>query len=185
MAVAGKLNPVFGREHEIRALARVLTQKRKHNAILSGDAGVGKTAIVEGLAQWLLSSEAPKPLQNVRLVEITMAGLVAGAKYRGEFEERIQTLLQEVAASTEIVIFIDEIHTILGAGGEGASDAANILKPALARSELRCIGATTTAEYRKYIEKDAALERRFQVVWVDEPTREEAIRILNGLRPPI
>ena len=185
LARGGKLDPVIGRREEMRSLARVLSQKRKNNAILVGEAGVGKTCIVEGLAQRLSGPHAPPNLRDRRLVEVSMAGLVAGTKYRGEFEERLQGLVKEASSDANIILFIDEIHTLLGAGGEGPSDAANILKPALARSEIRCIGATTIAEYRRYIEKDPALERRFQLVWVDEPTREEAVQILRGLRPKL
>jgi len=177
-----KLSPVIGREREIRSLARALTQKRKNSAILVGDAGVGKTAVVEGLAQWVLTAEAPAVLQDAHIVEVSMASLLAGTKYRGEFEERVQALISEASMDRSIVLFIDEIHTLMGAGGEGASDAANILKPALARGDLRCIGATTTTEYRRYIEADSALQRRFQLVWVEEPTREAALSILRGLR---
>jgi ATP-dependent Clp protease ATP-binding subunit ClpC len=183
LARDGKLDPVIGRREEMRSLARVLTQKRKSNAILVGEAGVGKTCVVEGLAQRLIGPNAPLVLKDKRVIEVAMAGLVAGTKYRGEFEERMQALIKEASTSEDTVLFIDEIHTLLGAGGEGASDAANILKPALARGALRCIGATTIAEYRKYIERDPALERRFQVVWVNEPTRAEAVEILQGLRP--
>jgi ATP-dependent Clp protease ATP-binding subunit ClpC len=183
LAREGKLNPVIGRREEMRRLARVLAQQRKNNAILVGEAGVGKTCIVEGLAQRLAGPNPPPALQGKRLVEVTMAGLVAGAKYRGEFEERMQALITEASADENLILFIDELHTVLGAGGEGASDAANILKPALARGDLRCIGATTLADYRRTIEKDPALERRFQVVWVDEPTRQEALDILAGLQP--
>lgn len=178
-----KLDPVIGRRDEIRSLARVLMQKRKRNAILVGEAGVGKTCIVEGLAQWLTSVKAPAALRQKRVVEVSMAVLLAGTKYRGEFEERMQAIIEEASNGDEIILFIDEIHTVLGAGGTGASDAANILKPALARGTLHCIGATTIREYRQSIETDAALERRFQVVWVEEPSREDAIQILLGLRP--
>jgi ATP-dependent Clp protease ATP-binding subunit ClpC len=184
LAREGKLDPVIGRREEMRTLARVLTQKRKSNAILVGEAGVGKTCIVEGLAQRLITPNVPPALRDKRVTEVSMASLVAGTKYRGEFEERMQQVIKEATESRDIILFIDEIHTVLGAGAaEGAVDAANILKPALTRGDLRCIGATTIGEYRKHIEKDPALERRFQMVWVDEPTREEAVEILKGLRP--
>jgi ATP-dependent Clp protease ATP-binding subunit ClpC len=182
LARAGKLDPLIGRKDEIRTLVRVLMQKRKNNAILVGDAGVGKTCIAEGLAQKLATSNAPDGLLNTRIIEISMPGLVAGTKYRGEFEERLRQLIAEARDNPEVILFIDEIHTLLGAGGEGASNAANILKPPLSNGDMRCIGATTVTEYRKYIEKDPALERRFQVVWVDEPTPTEALEILEGLR---
>ena len=178
-----QLDPVVGRQTEILALASILMQKRKRNAILVGDPGVGKTCIVEGLTQWLASSSGPpEALRQKRVVEVSMASLLAGSKYRGEFEERIQALIREASAAADTIVFIDEIHTVLGAGGTGASDAANILKPALARGEIHCIGATTVREYRQTIEKDGALERRFQVVWVSEPTPEETQAILQGLR---
>lgn len=177
-----QLEPVVGRQEEIRTLASILMQKRKRNAILVGEPGVGKTCIVEGLTQWLATLQAPAALQNKRVVEVSMAALLAGSKYRGEFEERIQALISEASASEETIVFIDEIHTVLGAGGAGASDAANILKPALARGEIHCIGATTVREYRQTIEKDGALDRRFQVVWVQEPSPEETVAILQGLR---
>lgn len=184
LAREGQLDPVIGREAEMRNLARVLAQKRKNNAILVGEAGVGKTCIVEGLAQALTLANAEPSLKNKRIVEISMTSLVAGTKYRGEFEERIEAVLREASADKNIILFVDEIHTILAAGAaEGALDAANILKPALARGDLRCIGATTVGEYRKYIERDPALERRFQMLWVEEPTPEETMEILRGLRP--
>lgn len=183
LARAGKLDPVIGRREEIRSLARTLIQKRKRNAILVGESGVGKTCIVEGLALELISPRAPQSLQQKRVVQISMSALVAGTKYRGEFEERMQALLAEATVGDDIIIFIDEIHTVLGAGGDGASDAANILKPALARGDLQCVGATTISEYRQTIEKDAALARRFQLLWVKEPSRLETVAILHGLRP--
>jgi len=183
LARDGKLDPVIGRREEMKSLARVLTQKRKSNAILVGEAGVGKTCIVEGLAQRIVSQNPPPALQEKRLVEVSMAALVAGARYRGDFEQRMQGLIQEASAGDDIILFIDEIHTVMGAGGEGSADAANILKPALARGELHCIGATTVGEYRKFIEKDPAFERRFEVVWVSEPGREEALEIVRGVRP--
>ncbi|MDY6940174.1 MAG: ATP-dependent Clp protease ATP-binding subunit [Cyanobacteriota bacterium] len=183
MARDGQLDPTIGRHAEINALASILMQRRKCNAILVGEAGVGKTCIVEGLAQWLENAVIPPVLQNKRVVEISMAGLLAGSKYRGEFEERMQALISEAATANDVILFIDEIHTVLGAGGGGASDAANILKPALARGEIQCVGATTVREYRATIETDTALERRFQTIWVNEPSPEETIDILKGLRP--
>lgn len=185
LAHEGKLEPVIGRREEIKALARVLAQKRKPNAILVGDPGVGKTCIVEGLAQLIAAGHAPAGLEDTRVVELAMSSLVAGTRYRGEFEERMERLLREVSAAGDVILFIDEIHTVLGAGGgDGAPlDAANLLKPALARGDLRCIGATTTSEYRRYIERDGALERRFLTIWVDEPTRDETLAVLRGLRP--
>lgn len=183
LARDGKLDPVIGRHEEIRSLARTLIQKRKRNVILVGEAGVGKTCIVEGLALELISSRAPLVLQQKRVVGLSMSALVAGTKYRGEFEGRMQALLAEATVGEDIILFIDEIHTVLGAGGDGASNAANILKPALARGDLQCIGATTVNEYRETIEKDTALARRFQLVRVKEPSRSETVTILQGLRP--
>ena len=180
LAREGALEPLIGRREELRALARVLVRQRKANAVLVGAAGVGKTGIVEGLAAHLAGRTPPAGLADARLVELSMATLLAGTKYRGEFEERLQAVLRE-ARSPGLILFIDELHTVLHAGGSGASDAANILKPALARGELRCIGATTPAEYRQRIEADAALERRFEVIWVDEPTRGEAVEIVAGV----
>lgn len=183
LAREGRLDPCIGRKEEIRKVAQILLQKRKNNPILVGDAGVGKTCIVEGLALKVVEPDAPESIRNLRIIELNMGSLVAGTKYRGEFEERLEAIVKEASSDPNIVIFIDEIHTVMGAGAaSGALDAANILKPALARGEIKCIGATTTPEYRRYIEKDPALERRFQVVWVDEPTREEAILILKGLK---
>ncbi len=181
LARDGKLEPVIGRRDEMKMLAQILLQKRKSNAILVGEPGVGKTGIVEGLALRLAGPKPPPGLAGKRIVEITMAALVAGTKYRGDFEERMQGLVREASDDPHVILFIDEIHTLLGAGGSGSSDAANILKPALARGEVSCIGATTIAEYRQYIEKDAALQRRFQVVWVEEPSRDEAVEILRGV----
>ena len=183
LAAEGKLDPVIGRRQEMTALARVLMQKRKSNAILVGEAGVGKTCVIEGLAQRIVHPSAPPSLKGKRIVEIAMSALVAGTKYRGEFEQRMQGLVEEASVDDDLILFIDEIHTMMGAGGEGSSDAANILKPALARGDINCIGATTVGEFRKFIEKDPAFERRFQVIWVDEPTREEAMAILSGLKP--
>jgi ATP-dependent Clp protease ATP-binding subunit ClpB len=180
----GKSDPVVGRDEEIRRVMQVLSRRTKNNPVLIGEPGVGKTAIVEGIAQRIMRGDVPESLKNKRLVSLDMGALVAGAKYRGEFEDRLKAVLKEVeSASGQIVLFIDEIHTIVGAGAaEGSMDAANLLKPALARGELRCIGATTLDEYRKRIEKDAALERRFQPVYVSQPTVEDTIAILRGLK---
>ncbi|MBI2733115.1 MAG: AAA family ATPase, partial [Aquabacterium sp.] len=183
-ARAGKLDPVIGRDEEIRRAIQVLQRRSKNNPVLIGEPGVGKTAIVEGLAQRIVAGEVPDTLKNKRVLVLDMALLLAGAKYRGDFEERLKNVLKEVAKDEgQTIMFIDEIHTMVGAGkADGAMDAGNMLKPALARSELHCIGATTLDEYRKYIEKDAALERRFQPVMVEEPTVDEAVAILFGIR---
>ncbi len=186
MAREGKLDPVIGREREINQLIEVLLRRTKNNPVLVGDPGVGKTAIVEGLAQRIVNKEVPVELQDKAIISVDMGSLIAGSKYRGEFEERFKSLLEEVKQKGNVILFIDEIHTVVGAGkAEGAVDAGNMLKPPLARGEIRVIGATTVDEYRKYIEKDPALERRFQPIYVDEPTEEETIEILKGLRPKL
>ena len=184
LAKEGKLDPVIGRDEEIRRTMQVLSRRTKNNPVLIGEPGVGKTAIIEGLAQRMVAGDVPETLRDKRLLSLDLGALVAGAKFRGEFEERLKAVLNEIAASDgEIVLFIDELHTLVGAGkAEGSMDASNLLKPALARGELHCVGATTLDEYRKYIEKDAALARRFQAVFVAEPTVEDTISILRGLK---
>jgi ATP-dependent Clp protease ATP-binding subunit ClpC len=185
LAGDNRIDPVIGRSDEIRKVAQILGQKKKNNPILVGDAGVGKTCIVEGLALKCLDPKAPEKFKNIRIYEITMGALIAGSKFRGEFEDRLEKLVKEASSDPDIILFIDEIHTMVGAGAgvEGAMNAANILKPALARGSIKCIGATTISEYRLHIEKDPALERRFQLVWVDEPDKEMAIEILKGIKP--
>ncbi len=184
LAREGKLDPVIGREDEIQRVIQILSRRTKNNPCLIGEPGVGKTAVVEGLARKIVSGEVPFTVQDKRVLTLDLSGMVAGSKYRGEFEERIKKVIKEVVDAGNVLLFLDELHTLIGAGGaEGAIDASNILKPSLARGEIQLIGATTISEYRKYIEKDAALERRFQPVNVEEPTVEEAIRILTGVAP--
>ena len=180
----GKLDPVIGRDEEIRRTIQVLSRRTKNNPVLIGEPGVGKTAIVEGLALRILNGDVPETLKDKKLLVLDMGALIAGAKYRGEFEERLKAVLQEVtSAEGSIILFIDEMHTLIGAGkADGAMDASNLLKPALARGELHCIGATTLDEYRKHVEKDAALARRFQPIFVSEPSVEDTISILRGLK---
>lgn len=178
-----RLDPVVGRNAEVERVMQILCRRMKNNPCLVGEPGVGKTAVVEGLAQMIASGTVPEILADKRILSLDLSGMVAGSKYRGEFEERIKRVIAEVRAAGNVILFVDELHTLIGAGGaEGAMDASNILKPALSRGEVQMIGATTRTEYRKYIEKDAALERRFQPVYVEEPTREETIAILQGLR---
>src|SRR5881409_2468557 len=184
LARKGEMDPVIGRKNEIRRVVQILCRRTKNNPVLIGEAGVGKTAIAEGLAQEIISGNVPEILLDKKVITLDLALMVAGTKYRGQFEERIKAVMDEIKRTKNVILFLDELHTIVGAGGaEGARDASNILKPALSRGELQCVGATTLNEYRKYIEKDAALERRFQTIKVDAPTVDEAIQILKGLRP--
>src|SRR5688500_2117531 len=180
LAREGQLDAVIGRKHEIERVMQILCRRQKNNPVLLGEAGVGKTAIVEGLAQMVISSSVPEILHERRIVVLDLAMMVAGTKYRGQFEERIKAVMNEVRRAKNVILFIDELHTLVGAGGaEGAIDASNVLKPALSRGEIQCIGATTFDEYRKYIEKDAALARRFQPITVDPPSKEDTIAILK------
>src|SRR5687768_679955 len=183
LAREGQLDPVIGRKNEIERVIQILCRRQKNNPVLLGEAGVGKTAIVEGLAQRVIGNDVPELLRNRRIVVLDLAMMVAGTKYRGQFEERIKAVMTEVRRAKNVILFIDELHTLVGAGGaEGAIDASNVLKPALSRGEVQCIGATTLDEYRKYIEKDGALERRFQTIVVEPPSKEETFEILKGLR---
>lgn len=184
LAKQGKIDPVIGRDEEIRRIIKILSRKTKNNPVLIGEPGVGKTAIIEGLARRIVANDVPSSLKDKEIFELDMGALVAGAKYRGEFEERLKAVLNKIKDSDgNIIMFIDEIHLIVGAGkSDGALDASNMLKPMLARGELHCIGATTLKEYREYIEKDSALERRFQKVLVSEPTVEDTISILRGIK---
>src|SRR5437868_4449585 len=183
LAREGQLDPVIGRKNEIERVIQILCRRQKNNPVLLGEAGVGKTAIVEGLAQMVISNSVPEILVDRRIVVLDLAMMVAGTKYRGQFEERIKAVMNEVRRAKNVILFIDELHTLVGAGGaEGAIDASNVLKLALSRGEIQCIGATTFDEYRKYIEKDGALERRFQTVMVDPPSPEQTVQILKGLR---
>ena len=182
-AKQGKIDPVIGRQTEINRVIQILSRRNKNNPVLIGEPGVGKTAIAEGLAQRIVSHDVPEILKDCHVISLNMSSVVAGTKYRGEFEERLKKVIDEVKKHKDWILFVDELHTLVGAGlTEGSRDAANIMKPALARGELRCIGATTLKEYKKYIEKDAALERRFQPVKVGEPTPEDTLKILKGLR---
>ncbi len=184
MCREGKMDPVIGRKEEIERLILILCRRRKNNPVLVGEAGVGKTAIVEGLAQAIVKGNVPDILRKKKLITLDLALMIAGTKYRGQFEERIKAVMDEIKKNGNVLLFIDELHTIVGAGAaEGAIDASNILKPALSRGELQCIGATTIDEYRKHIEKDAALERRFQKIMIAPPSVEETIEILYGLKP--
>ncbi|HLJ02906.1 MAG TPA: Clp protease N-terminal domain-containing protein, partial [Solirubrobacteraceae bacterium] len=182
LAAEGKLDPVVGRETEIERIMQILSRRTKNNPVLVGEPGVGKTAVVEGLAQRITNADVPELLKGKQIYTLDLAALVAGSKYRGEFEERLKKVMKEITQRGDIILFIDELHNLVGAGAaEGAIDAASILKPALARGELQTIGATTLEEYRKYLERDSALERRFQKITVDQPTKEETVQILKGL----
>ncbi|MGZ5278196.1 MAG: Clp protease N-terminal domain-containing protein, partial [Caldimonas sp.] len=183
LAAEGKLDPVVGRETEIERIMQILSRRTKNNPVLVGEPGVGKTAVVEGLAQRITNADVPELLKGKQIYTLDLAALVAGSKYRGEFEERLKKVMKEITQRGDIILFIDELHNLVGAGAaEGAIDAASILKPALARGELQTIGATTLEEYRKYLERDSALERRFQKITVDQPTTDETVQILKGLR---
>ena len=183
MAKRGKLDPVIGREKEIERVAQILTRRKKNNPVLIGEPGVGKTAIIEGLAQRVIRKVVPRTLHNQRILSLDLAAIVAGTKYRGQFEERLKSVMMELEMSDNIIIFIDELHTIVGAGGaSGSLDASNMFKPSLARGDIHCIGATTLDEYRKYIEKDGALDRRFQKITVSPPSIQESMDILHGLK---
>ena len=186
LAMDNELDPVIGRKKEIERLVQILCRRTKNNPVLLGEAGVGKTAIVEGLSQQIINKQVPELLKDKRIVVLDLAMMVAGTKYRGQFEERIKAVINEVRRAKNVILFIDELHTLVGAGGaEGAIDASNVLKPALARGEVQCIGATTLDEFRKHIEKDGALERRFQTIIVEPPSKDEALEILRGLRGPL
>ena len=187
LAREGKLDPIIGRDEEVKRVMQIITRRTKNNPVIIGEAGVGKTAIAEGLAQRIVAGDVPEVLKDRRLLALDMGALVAGSKFRGEFEERLKSVIDEVKqAQGEVILFIDEIHTMVGAGAaEGALDASNLLKPALARGELQCIGATTSNEYRQHIEKDSALERRFQPIYLEEPDVDTAIEMLRGLCPPL
>ncbi len=184
MAAEGKLDPVIGRDEEILRVIQVLSRRTKNNPVLIGEAGVGKTAIVEGLAQKIADHDVPELLINKKVISLDLSGMIAGSRFRGEFEERLKAAMEEIQRSAgEIILFIDELHQVVGAGAaQGALDASNMMKPALARGELNCIGATTLDEYRKYIEKDSALDRRFAPIFVEEPSAEETLQMLYGLR---
>ncbi|MBT5097351.1 MAG: ATP-dependent Clp protease ATP-binding subunit, partial [Candidatus Marinimicrobia bacterium] len=183
MAENGELDPVIGRKDEIERVAQILSRRKKNNPVLIGEPGVGKTAIIEGLAQKIITKDVPRLLYNKRILSLDLAGLVAGTKYRGQFEERMKTIMLELEKTDDLILFIDELHTIVGAGGaSGSLDASNMFKPALARGDIHCIGATTLDEYRKHVEKDGALERRFQKVNVSPPSTNESIEILKGLQ---
>ena len=183
LAAEGQLDPTIGRAKEIERVMEILARRKKNNPVLIGEPGVGKTAIVEGLALMIANGLCPDVLKDHRVLSLDMAAVIAGTKYRGQFEERLKAVMNEIAQNKQIILFIDELHTLVGAGAaEGAIDASNMLKPALARGELQCVGASTLNEYRKYIEKDGALERRFQTVMVEPPTVDETVEILKGLR---